>query len=81
MCVLHPHLGETILHCLLLKDTEHCETGQFKECLDFLLKDQEKQAQLARIINRKDILGNTALHYATQVSLIALIENFTTSSN
>ena len=58
---------ETVLHRLLLKD-ENLEQGEFQSCLELLLSngDEDLKQQIDKIINRKDILGNTALHYGTQ---------------
>lgn len=65
--VLKKQTDETILHRVLIKD-EHFENGDYQGCLDLLLSvnDPDLKDQIDRIINKKDIFGNTALHYATQ---------------
>ena len=35
--------------------------------LEFILSDDGIQPQIVKIINKRDILENTALHYATQM--------------
>ena len=58
---------ETVLHKLLVKD-DAFKPENFDKCLDFILsvEDDRLRAQVDQMINRKDLLGNTALHYATQ---------------
>ena len=58
---------ETVLHKLLLRD-EAFEKEDFDKCLDFILSDDDRnlKTQIDKIMNRKDLVGNTALHYATQ---------------
>jgi len=58
---------ETVLHRLLLKD-DSINVEDTEECLKLLLScdDDSFKIQIDKIINRRDTLGNTALHYATQ---------------
>jgi len=54
---------ETILHCLLKNGAR----GNARECLEMLIKKEEWRKSLTAIVNKKDILQSTALHYATQM--------------
>lgn len=56
--------SETILHHIL-KNGDRTDP-KFLECLTFLLKNEQVLGDLQEVINKRDILGNTALHYATQ---------------
>jgi len=58
---------ETVLHRLLIKD-DSLAVEATEECLRFLLSDNDDEfkIQIDKIINKQDLLGNTALHYATQ---------------
>jgi len=58
---------ETVLHRLLLKD-DAFNVKDVEECLKFMLSDDDDlfKMQMDKIINKRDLLGNTALHYATQ---------------
>jgi len=58
---------ETVLHRLLIKDDSNA-VADTEECLKFLLSvdDDSFKIQIDKIINKRDLLGNTALHYATQ---------------
>eukprot|EP00092_Neocalanus_flemingeri_P007937 GFUD01008564.1.p1 GENE.GFUD01008564.1~~GFUD01008564.1.p1 ORF type:complete len:1055 (-),score=196.84 GFUD01008564.1:189-3353(-) len=58
---------ETVLHRLLLRD-DAFKVEDVQECLKFMLSvdDDLFKIQIDKIINKRDLLGNTALHYATQ---------------
>ena len=58
---------ETILHRVLKKD-EAFSGENLEKGLKIILSDDDDgfKNQINKIINRKDLLGNTALHYATQ---------------
>ena len=58
---------ETVLHKVLKKDDAFSEEN-LEKSLKIILSDDDDgfKSQINRIINRKDLLGNTALHYATQ---------------
>ena len=58
---------ETILHRVLMKD-EAFSAENLEESLEIILSDDDEgfKNHINKIINRKDLLGNTALHYATQ---------------
>jgi len=67
LLVEKPYTKETILHLILKMEFEQANPCDYDNCLSVLLsrsKDTEKQ--ISSIINKKDDLGNTALHYATQ---------------
>ncbi len=80
MAVLHKHHAdftvlkrqtqETVLHRLLIREEPPGPqvAASYEESLAFLLStaDSGLKSQVDKIINRKDVLGNTALHYATQ---------------
>jgi hypothetical protein len=77
--ILDPKDGSTVLHAILRRpvtadmtflDPENDE--KFEKCLEAILSDPSESVkkEIRRIINRKDTLGNTALHYATQVKHI-----------
>jgi len=72
--------NETILHLVLKKSHKKAYLGigstsdlnkqdaNYKKCLEILLDSgQDIKQQLTRIINKKDNLDNTALHYASQL--------------
>ena len=60
---------ETVLHCLLKhgKKRHAADRGRYEAALDLVLAKEELRAQVARVVNRRDALKNTALHYATQM--------------
>ena len=60
---------ETVLHCLLKHGRKRraADRGRYEDALDLLLGKEELRAQVARVVNRRDALKNTALHYATQM--------------
>ena len=64
---------ETVLHCLLKRGTPGSEEDRLK-CLSLLLSsaDEEFGEKIKSIINRSDINGMVALHYATEKWPIAV---------
>lgn len=71
---------ETVLHLVLKKSHKGALAGlgleqkqeeqevRYRRCLDLLLQSEgELKQQLGRVINMKDKLGNTALHYGAQL--------------
>ena len=71
---------ETILHLILKKSHKKALLGvgsvsdlkiqdeNYRKCLNVLLESSsDTRDQLSRIINKKDLIGNTALHYAAQI--------------
>ena len=67
LTVCDMHTGETALHMVLQMPQRSAgprEQG-YKDSLALLL-DNSLEAELERCINKRDILGNTPLHYATQ---------------
>ncbi|XP_059093898.1 transient receptor potential channel pyrexia-like [Tigriopus californicus] len=56
---------ESVLHCLLKTDNRN--NAQFVETLLDLLSMDELIPEIQKIINKRDKLENTALHYATQM--------------
>ena len=58
--------GENVLHTLL-KHGEAEDAWKYQECLDLLLGDENSLGDLRKIVNKRDILKNTPLHYATQL--------------
>ena len=63
--VMKPLNRETILHLILKMDFEQTSASDYEECLAVVFR-HAKQDQLKLIVNKKDGLGSTALHYATQ---------------
>ena len=76
---------ETILHLILKKSQKKALMGlgsssdlvkydtDYRRCLTAVLEaGQEVRQQLSRVINKKDLAGNTPLHYASQVTLTLL---------
>ena len=59
--------NETVLHCILKNAIPGKEESYIK-CLDVLLNDQDEdfRRDIKSIINKKDVNGNTALHYSTE---------------
>eukprot|EP00090_Calanus_glacialis_P040395 TRINITY_DN7041_c0_g1_i5.p1 TRINITY_DN7041_c0_g1~~TRINITY_DN7041_c0_g1_i5.p1 ORF type:complete len:976 (-),score=208.34 TRINITY_DN7041_c0_g1_i5:92-3019(-) len=68
--VLDDEFKQTILHQIIRKPrlnlglSENSKAIDYESCLNIIL--DSKQTNLAGIINKQDILGNTPLHYATQ---------------
>jgi transient receptor potential cation channel subfamily A protein 1 len=56
---------ETVLHCMLKHGRDH--RARYKEALEFVLTKEELTTDIQKIVNRRDELQNTALHYATQM--------------
>ena len=72
---------ETVLHLILKKSQKKALVGlgsssdlvkydtDYRRCLTAVLEaGQEVREQLTRVINKRDLAGNTALHYASQVT-------------
>ena len=58
--------GETVLHCIL-KNGRRNDPCYLASLQAILSPEGANSAQVAAIVNRRDLLGNTALHYATQM--------------
>ena len=59
---------ETVLHCLLKHGSGGGgDRGRYERALDLVLSKEEMLPQIAKIVNKRDALKNTALHYATQM--------------
>ena len=60
--------GETVLHLVLKMPSKFSSQEDYEKCLDECLDRSNVPAysQIKSIINKKDSLSNTALHYATQ---------------
>ncbi|TRY61355.1 hypothetical protein TCAL_01796 [Tigriopus californicus] len=56
--------SETILHFILKKGDR--DDSKYLDCLTFLLTNEQVLGDLQEVMNKRDVLGNTALHYATQ---------------
>ena len=76
--VLDPASGCSVLQTILRKplseDIDYVKTeaaeAKYEKCLDAILSrpmSASLVAEIRQIINKKDVRGNTALHYATQV--------------
>ena len=66
LAVLKVNTGETVLHMVLKMEQDGVAAGDYEACLAELLQGETRQRAMAAIVNKKDSLGNTALHYATQ---------------
>ena len=66
-CIKH-QTRESVLHLILKMEFEQSPQEAFRLCWKVIMseKSQRRMEQLKKIINKKDGLGNTALHYATQ---------------
>ncbi len=69
-----PQTGATLLHCVLRRpmagglSLAHRDMEErYEECLKVLLENSSLEGELKKIVNCADELGNTALHYATQL--------------
>ena len=60
---------ENVLHLVLKMQSDNGSKENYKECLDVLLDDRTPAFldQMKKLVNMKDDLGNTCLHYATQL--------------
>ena len=71
---------ETILHLILKKSNKKALLGvglkseineqdlNYKKCFNVLMESSDNvKLDLTRVINKKDLIGNTALHYAAQI--------------
>ena len=64
-----------MLHCLLKHGSGGGDRGRYEDALDLVLGKEDSRitdldklrGQIGKIINRRDALKNTALHYATQM--------------
>ena len=65
--VLHSVLQKSMTDDLTFLDTAE---DKYERCLDAILSNPSGpiRKEIRKIINKRDRLGNTALHYATQVS-------------
>ena len=68
LTVIKHQTKESILHLILKMEYEQSSREDYQTCWKLLFKGSKECQfdQLKRIINKKDGLGNTALHYATQ---------------
>ncbi len=57
--------GDNVLH-YLLKAGGGKEADKCKRCVEYLLGEKKLAKGVRAIINKRDVLRNTALHYATQ---------------
>lgn len=66
--VTKPGTKETVLHLILRMQSSTTVRTDYQKCLDELLDARNPQVfiQMKKIINKKDDLSNTALHYGTQ---------------
>eukprot|EP00095_Tigriopus_kingsejongensis_P003021 maker-scaffold170_size291898-snap-gene-1.41 protein:Tk03021 transcript:maker-scaffold170_size291898-snap-gene-1.41-mRNA-1 annotation:"transient receptor potential cation channel protein painless" len=56
--------SETVLHCILKAGDR--DDPKFMACLKVIFDSEPVMEDIQHIINKRDELGNTALHYATQ---------------
>ena len=63
--IVRAHTEETVLHQVLKMEERGVAVADYRSCLSILLRGESRQA-MAKIVNKRDSLGNTALHYATQ---------------
>jgi len=68
LSVIKHQTRESILHLVLKMEFEQTAQEDYEKCWKLLqtISEEEKLNQIKGIINKKDGLGNTALHYATQ---------------
>ena len=68
LSVIKPQTRESVLHLVLKMEFEQSTHENYARCWAVLMGNskQDYVNQVKRIINKKDGLGNTALHYATQ---------------
>lgn len=65
LTVIKKETKETLLHLILKMEFEQSVREDYQDCWKILMRSSRRD-QLRRIVNKKDALGNTALHYATQ---------------
>ncbi len=58
--------GQNVLHCIL-KNGGAENVQDYEECLKRILEDDLLRADVRKIMNKRDVLKNTPLHYATQL--------------
>ena len=63
--IITPESRENILHAILKNGAEN-DQSKYQRCLQILWDFPEKHQMLTWMVNMRDVLGNTALHYATQ---------------
>ena len=56
---------ENVLHCLLKNGQE--DNPGYGECIEFVLNNEELSQDISKIVNKRDAIKNTPLHYATQM--------------
>ena len=68
---MHTILRKPITDDMTFVQSEDGE-DKYEKCLEAVLANQTQAfgREIRQIINRKDMLGNTALHYATQVLFV-----------
>ena len=68
--MVKPSTRETVLHLVLKKGAEGVGEEQYAACLELLIGVEEDadaaRREMKRLVNRRDELGNTALHWAVQ---------------
>lgn len=76
LAAVRPLTSETILHLVLRMGEEGSGAAGYRACLALLLEGRREA--MAALVNRRDSLGNTALHLATQrwpeAAVTALLE-------
>ena len=63
--IVRPQTKETVLHHVLKMEEKGVPDTNYHACLALLLSG-ESRVSMAKLVNKRDSLGNTALHYATQ---------------
>ena len=63
--IVRPQTKETVLHHVLKMEEKGVPDTNYHACLALLLRG-ESRISMAKLVNKRDSLGNTALHYATQ---------------
>jgi ankyrin repeat protein len=69
LAMTDPVTGETALHMVLQMPQRSAGRGReegYRAALEVLLGDPGLEEELASVINKRDLQGNTPLHYATQ---------------
>ena len=67
--VRDPVIGETVLHYVLKMPQRSAGLGReegYRRALGLLLDSPLLEREVGRSVNRQDLEGNTALHYASQ---------------
>ena len=63
--IVRAHTEETVLHHVLKMEEKGVPDANYHACLALLLRGESRKT-MAKLVNKRDSLGNTALHYATQ---------------